>query len=52
MSVSEEFRLHVLDQLSAAVPVRTRRMFGGLGIYSGETFFSVSCVAPGGTSMK
>lgn len=41
MAVSPEFRAFVEDQLGRVVPVRTRPMFGGLGIYSGERFFGV-----------
>jgi DNA transformation protein len=40
--VSDEFRLHVIDQLSTAGPIRTRRMFGGLGFYSGDLFFALA----------
>lgn len=31
----------VIDQLAALPEVRSRRMFGGHGIYSGATFFAV-----------
>src|SRR4051812_3377117 len=41
MSVTEEFRLYVLDQLAAIAPVRTRKMFGGIGVYSGDLFFAL-----------
>jgi DNA transformation protein len=42
MTVSSSFQVLVLDQLSRAVSrVRARPMFGGVGIYSGETFFAL-----------
>ena len=42
MAVSSSFQVLVLDQLSRAVPrIRARPMFGGVGIYSGDTFFAL-----------
>jgi DNA transformation protein and related proteins len=42
MSVSPSFQTFVVDQLSRIVQrVRARRMFGGVGIYSGESFFAL-----------
>jgi DNA transformation protein len=41
MPVSEEFRVWVLDQLAAVRPVRTRRMFGGIGVYADDLFFAL-----------
>jgi DNA transformation protein and related proteins len=42
MPVSQSFQTFVVDQLSRVVPeVRGRRMFGGVGIYSGEVFFAL-----------
>ena len=42
MPVSPSFRTFVVDQLSRVTPrVRTRSMFGGVGIYSGEHFFAL-----------
>ncbi len=42
MSVSPSFQTFVVDQLSRVVPqVRAQRMFGGVGIYSGESFFAL-----------
>jgi DNA transformation protein len=41
MPLSPEFLSRVNTQLSAARPVRTRKMFGGLGIYLDEAFFGV-----------
>jgi DNA transformation protein and related proteins len=40
--VSPSFRAFALDQLGRAVPrIRARNMFGGVGIYSGDTFFAL-----------
>ena len=42
MAVNESFRAFVLDQLSrVATRVRSRSMFGGVGIYSGDVFFAL-----------
>ena len=42
MSVSPSFQTLVLDQLSRVAPgVRTRRMFGAVGIYADELFFAL-----------
>lgn len=42
MAVSASFRTFVLDQLSRVVPrLRSRSMFGGVGIYAGELFFAL-----------
>ncbi|HEX2060782.1 MAG TPA: TfoX/Sxy family protein [Thermoanaerobaculia bacterium] len=41
MPVSREYREFVLDQLRAVVPVSAKAMFGGVGIYSGGTFFAL-----------
>ena len=41
MPVSDEFRDWVIDQLTAVRPVRTRRMFGGIGVYAGDLFFAL-----------
>ncbi len=42
MSVSPSFQTFIVDQLSRVVPrVRARRMFGGVGIYSGDSFFAL-----------
>jgi DNA transformation protein len=41
VAVSPEFRDFVLDQLRGVVPVTSRAMFGGVGIYSGGTFFAL-----------
>jgi DNA transformation protein len=39
--VSEDFLGFVVEQLSLLGPVRARRMFGGAGLYSGETIFAI-----------
>jgi DNA transformation protein and related proteins len=41
MAVSESFLSFVLEQLAAVRLVVTKRMFGGVGIYSDGTFFAV-----------
>ena len=41
MRVSAEFRDFVLDQLAAIPQLRSRAMFGGVGLYSGDTFFGI-----------
>ena len=41
MAVSAEFRAFVEDQIGRVAPVRSRRMFGGVGLYSGDRFFGV-----------
>lgn len=42
MSVTDSFREFVLDQLDqCAREIRAKRMFGAVGIYSGEFFFAV-----------
>lgn len=41
MAISPDFRAFVEDQLGRVVPVRSRPMFGGLGLYSGDRFFGV-----------
>jgi len=43
MAVSPSFRTFVLEQLGRVLPdVRSRSMFGGLGIYSGSFFFALA----------
>lgn len=43
MAVSETFRSFALDQLGRLAPAVTgKRMFGGLGIYSRESFFALA----------
>jgi DNA transformation protein len=42
MAVSDSFRDFVIEQLEQTHrDIRTRRMFGGVGIYAGEVFFAV-----------
>jgi DNA transformation protein and related proteins len=42
MPVSSSFRIFVVDQLGRVLPqVRTRGMFGGVGIYAGNVFFAL-----------
>jgi DNA transformation protein and related proteins len=42
MPVSDGYLTFVLDQLRPVVPdVRSRRMFGGIGLYAGELFIGV-----------
>lgn len=42
MAVTNSFQSFVLEQLARALPaVRSRRMFGGVGIYSNDLFFAL-----------
>jgi DNA transformation protein len=41
MAVSNSYLTFVLEQLTGVPDAVTKRMFGGVGIYSGETFFAV-----------
>ncbi len=41
MAVSESYREFVIEQLSNAVPISYRKMFGGVGIYSDGLFFAI-----------
>jgi DNA transformation protein and related proteins len=42
MPVTSSFRTLVIEQLNRVLPqVRARSMFGGVGIYSGDTFFAL-----------
>ena len=41
MGVSPSFRTFVEDQLGALVPIRSRGMFGGVGLYSEDLFFGL-----------
>jgi len=41
MAVSPGFVEFVVEQLEGCGPLVTKRMFGGVGIYSGETFFAI-----------
>lgn len=41
MAYSPEFRAHAETCLSRVVPIRTKAMFGGVGIYSEDLFFAL-----------
>ncbi len=41
MAVADSFLTFVLEQLAGVRDVSWRRMFGGIGLYSGEWFFAV-----------
>jgi len=41
MTVQAQYLAYVLEQLDGLGSVRTRRMFGGVGLYSGELFFGL-----------
>jgi DNA transformation protein len=38
---ADSFRDFVLEQLAGLDALRCKRMFGGLGLYSGEQFFGI-----------
>ncbi|MGB6357096.1 MAG: TfoX/Sxy family protein [Steroidobacteraceae bacterium] len=39
MAVSDDYLQYVLEQLAGLVPLATRRMFGGVGLYCEDRFF-------------
>jgi len=41
MSVQPEYLAYILEQLQGLNDLRSRRMFGGVGLYSGELFFGL-----------
>ena len=41
MAVSRAYLDYVLEQLAGLGPVRSRRMFGGAGLYCAEVFFAI-----------
>jgi DNA transformation protein len=41
VAVSESFLTFLLEQLDAVPSIVSRRMFGAVGLYAGETFFAV-----------
>ena len=41
MSVSQEYLDYVIDQLTGLGPVKSRRMFGGAGLYLDGVFFGL-----------
>lgn len=41
MAVSDSYLTFVLEQLAGVRALVTKRMFGGVGIYSGDVFFAI-----------
>ena len=41
MAVQPQYLAYILEQLEALGNLRSRRMFGGVGLYSGELFFGL-----------
>jgi DNA transformation protein len=41
MAVTSGFADFVVEQLEGCGPITTKRMFGGVGIYSGDIFFAL-----------
>ena len=41
MAVQPQYLAYILEQLEALGDLRTRRMFGAVGLYSGELFFGL-----------
>jgi DNA transformation protein and related proteins len=41
MAVSPDFLAYVVDQLGGFAKVRSRRMFGGVGLYADDLFFAL-----------
>lgn len=41
MAVRDSYRDYVVDQLARVQPVTWKRMFGGIGLYSGGRFFAL-----------
>jgi len=41
MAVKDQYLAYVLEQLAGVAALRTRRMFGAVGLYSGERFFGI-----------
>jgi DNA transformation protein and related proteins len=41
LTVSADYLAYVLDQLASLGPVRSRRMFGGVGLYGDDVFFAL-----------
>ena len=41
MAVQPQFLAYMLEQLEGLPDLRSRRMFGGVGLYSGELFFGL-----------
>lgn len=41
MTVSADYLTYVLDQLGSFASVRSRRMFGAVGLYADDLFFAI-----------
>ncbi len=41
MPVSDEYLTYVIDQLECLGPIRSKRMFGGAGLYFEDLFFAL-----------
>jgi len=41
MSIDNSFKDYILDQLIGLDNIWSKRMFGGFGLYAGETFFGI-----------
>ncbi len=41
MAVQPQYLAYILEQLAGFGDLRSRRMFGGVGLYSGELFFGL-----------
>jgi DNA transformation protein len=41
MAVQAQYLAYILEQLAGIPGLRSRRMFGGVGLYSGELFFGL-----------
>ena len=41
MAVQPQYLAYILEQLEGLERLRSRRMFGGVGLYSGELFFGI-----------
>jgi DNA transformation protein and related proteins len=41
MPVSADYQAYVIDQLAGLARVRSRRMFGGVGLYANDVFFGL-----------
>ena len=41
MAVSADYLTYLVDQLASFARVRSRRMFGGVGLYADDTFFAL-----------
>ncbi|GAB4217163.1 MAG: hypothetical protein OHK0022_59130 [Roseiflexaceae bacterium] len=41
MPVNNTYRTFILEQLVPLIPLRERRMFGSIGLYTGDVFFGI-----------